>query len=167
MAMVVSLSVDEKASRALMATEVAPVDAQVNSASGDSPQKLLENAVESVAGAVGSPASRAKEGDNALNTLVEVAAGERPDGPAELLPVNQEPSSSATKEEGEKMLVCESCAGCVCVGSGLRNGGEVQRSCTANLCGLGVSVFIASKQFQQQHSCWLVSSAETAWACID
>ena len=116
MAMVVPLSANEKASRALMATEVAPMDAQATSVSSDSPQKLLENAVETIGDAVGSPLSgRAKEGDNALETLVDVAAaaaGERPEGTAELL--KQEPSSLATNEEGEeKMSYCV--LDCVCV----------------------------------------------------
>ena len=117
MAMVVPLSANEKASRALMATEVAPMDAQATSVSSDSPQKLLENAVETIGDAVGSPlSSRAKEGDNALETLVDVAAaaGERPEGTAELL--KQEPSSLATNEEGEeKMSYCVLDCVCVCV----------------------------------------------------
>lgn len=118
MAMVVSLSA--KASRTLMATEVAPMDAQATPASSASPQKLLEDAVETIDDAVGSPtSSRAKEGDNALNTLVVAAAGERPEGTAELL--KQEPSSLATRNEGEKeMLLCVlMCVGNVMAGKKL------------------------------------------------
>lgn len=155
--LVVSLLASKKASRALMATDLALMEAPAatfspRNRSDEFAEEEKAKSVETLSAAA-SPATDAavEDGDTAPSTMIQLAAESVAECDKPEPPLGQEASGSAREEEGESKRVCFVCVcPCWCVWVSRYNGGTCKKSCflRAPEC-----IHSCASRACQQHSC--------------